>query len=237
MDTRDILKATQSTQRLVQDEGYYKYIFKKTEKIVSVVFYVSNNIETDTRTAGILEDIMKAARELHNVSLHSLEVRAHRAEDAIRNCAQALITLDSKLRVAATVDLLSSEVLHVLVSEIDGVLRGLNKYLVGTTAFDDLDYRVAESTTPSKSQLIAKPANQKTNPLAHREASQPENQADRRERIKVVLSAKGEATIKDISDIISDVSSKTIQRELNTMIEDNIVKRQGERRWSKYSLQ
>ena len=45
-----------------------------------------------------------------------------------------------------------------------------------------------------------------------------------------------EASIKDISEIISDVSEKTVQRELNAMIDENIVKRQGERRWSKYSI-
>ncbi|MCA9366403.1 hypothetical protein KC722_02375, partial [Candidatus Kaiserbacteria bacterium] len=59
---------------------------------------------------------------------------------------------------------------------------------------------------------------------------------DRRERINTVLEAKGQANIKDIAAIITDCSEKTIQRELNAMIEDNVVKRHGERRWSTYSL-
>ena len=52
----------------------------------------------------------------------------------------------------------------------------------------------------------------------------------------MILEAKGQASMKDIATIISDVSEKTIQRELNAMIEDNIIKRQGERRWSVYSV-
>jgi DeoR/GlpR family transcriptional regulator of sugar metabolism len=59
---------------------------------------------------------------------------------------------------------------------------------------------------------------------------------ERTTRIKTVLEAKPEATIKDLTDIITDVSAKTIQRDLNSLIERGEVIRQGERRWSKYSL-
>ena len=58
---------------------------------------------------------------------------------------------------------------------------------------------------------------------------------DRAERIKTVLEAKPQATIKDIAEVITDVSEKTIQRELNSLIEKGQVVREGERRWSRYS--
>jgi predicted HTH transcriptional regulator len=59
---------------------------------------------------------------------------------------------------------------------------------------------------------------------------------DRAERIKTVLEAKPQASIKDIAEVITDVSEKTIQRELNSLIEKGQVIREGERRWSKYSV-
>lgn len=229
MDTRDIIKATDSTRRLVQDDTYYKYIFKKTEKIVSVIFYVSNSIEGQDKSKQLLEDILDAARVVHDKILKTLEMRSHLAEESLRDAAHALIALDSKLRIAASVGIVSPEVLHVLAVEIDGVLRGINKYLVRTSAFDDLDYKVGTTEAPARPRVSAPAVSDTPKPAAS-------SDVDRRERIRVVLSAKGEATIKDITDIITDVSSKTIQRELNAMIEDNIVKRQGERRWSKYSL-
>lgn len=236
MDTRDIIKATESTKRLVQDEAYYKHIFKKTEKIVSVVFFVSNSIETDVKTQLIVEDILEVARSVHNAVLRTLEIRAHLAEDSIRATAHSLITLDSKLRVATTIGIISPEVLNVLLVEIDSVLRGLNRYLVRTSAFDDLDYKVMPASDTEKRRSKTDTTTYKEKSHSTEAASGNTSDLDRRERIKVVLSAKGEATIKDISDIITDVSSKTIQRELNAMIEDSLVKRQGERRWSKYSL-
>lgn len=233
MDTRDIIKATESTKRLVQDDEYYRFIFKKTEKIISVIFFVSNSIEVNQKTTLVLQDILDAARAAHAAMLHTLEARAHVAEEPIRAAAHKLIALDSRLRVAVAVDLVSPEVLHVLAGEIDGVLRGLNKYLVRTTAFDDLQYRVSAAREEGPRERRERSSERPGGSVSPAEKAA---ESDRRERIKVVLSAKGEATIKDISDIITDVSSKTIQRELSTMIEDNLVQRQGERRWSKYSL-
>lgn len=43
-------------------------------------------------------------------------------------------------------------------------------------------------------------------------------------------------TIKDISNNIKDCSEKTIQRELLSMVASGVLKKEGERRWSRYSL-
>lgn len=51
-----------------------------------------------------------------------------------------------------------------------------------------------------------------------------------------LLKKKKELTIKDIAQTIKDCSEKTIQRELISLISLGVIKRAGERRWSKYSL-
>ncbi len=60
---------------------------------------------------------------------------------------------------------------------------------------------------------------------------------NRREVIlKLFKNKKGkEFTIKDISHEVSDCSEKTIQRELVSMVAEGVLKKRGERRWSKYS--
>ena len=58
----------------------------------------------------------------------------------------------------------------------------------------------------------------------------------RRDTILQILKDKKELTIKDISLKITDCSEKTIQRELVSMLHFGILKKRGERRWSKYSL-
>ena len=51
-----------------------------------------------------------------------------------------------------------------------------------------------------------------------------------------VIKNKENVSIKDISTLIRDVSEKTIQRELISLIDAGVVLRHGERRWSTYSL-
>ena len=58
----------------------------------------------------------------------------------------------------------------------------------------------------------------------------------RREIIIQILKDKKDLTIKDISLKITNCSEKTIQRELVSMLQDGVLKKTGERRWSRYSL-
>jgi DNA-binding transcriptional ArsR family regulator len=58
----------------------------------------------------------------------------------------------------------------------------------------------------------------------------------RREIILQMLRDKSDLTIKDIASEITDCSEKTIQRELVALLESGSIKRTGERRWSRYSL-
>jgi hypothetical protein len=61
----------------------------------------------------------------------------------------------------------------------------------------------------------------------------------RRETILRLIKDKGEATevsIKDIVGHFSDCGEKTIQRELTALVEEGVLKKTGERRWSRYSL-
>lgn len=54
--------------------------------------------------------------------------------------------------------------------------------------------------------------------------------------IIALLKRKKEIMIKDVSPLISGCSEKTIQRELSEMVAAGILKRIGEKRWTRYSL-
>lgn len=59
---------------------------------------------------------------------------------------------------------------------------------------------------------------------------------DRKEKIINLLKNKSNLTINDFTRVIKDCSEKTIQRELILMVNQGVLKKQGERRWSTYSL-
>lgn len=51
-----------------------------------------------------------------------------------------------------------------------------------------------------------------------------------------LLKRKKEIMIKDVSPLIEGCSEKTIQRELTAMVRSGLVKKAGDKRWSRYSL-
>lgn len=63
--------------------------------------------------------------------------------------------------------------------------------------------------------------------------------SDINERQKAILShlkEKPQVKISDFSSLFTDISSKTIQRDLQDLVVKNVLKKQGEKRWTTYSL-
>lgn len=60
--------------------------------------------------------------------------------------------------------------------------------------------------------------------------------SSRREQILALFVKGVDVSIKDIASRIRGCSEKTIQRELNSLLYDNVIERIGEKRWSRYVL-
>ncbi len=58
----------------------------------------------------------------------------------------------------------------------------------------------------------------------------------RQESILKIIKSKGPVYIKDISTLIREVSEKTIQRELQSLVNLGVIQKEGERRWTRYSM-
>ncbi len=59
---------------------------------------------------------------------------------------------------------------------------------------------------------------------------------ERKNSILKFIKEKREVGIKDIMTIVSGCSEKTVQRELLALVSSGILKREGEKRWSRYSI-
>lgn len=59
---------------------------------------------------------------------------------------------------------------------------------------------------------------------------------ERAKKIIDVVKEKGKVNIKDISIVIRDVSEKTLQRDILSLVLEGVLQKTGERRWSTYSL-
>ncbi len=59
---------------------------------------------------------------------------------------------------------------------------------------------------------------------------------DRRTAILGLLKHQDKISVKDVTAVVKGYSEKTLQRELLSLVSDGVLKKEGERRWSTYSL-
>lgn len=62
------------------------------------------------------------------------------------------------------------------------------------------------------------------------------SKVDRKNVILRLAKERGNINVKDVAVLIPGLSEKTIQRELVTLVKNNVLKKEGEKRWSRYSL-
>lgn len=74
------------------------------------------------------------------------------------------------------------------------------------------------------------------NSIGHSQGHDLQNKSLRKATILSFIKDKGTVSIKDIVSVVTDCSEKTIQRELLSLVEEGVLTKTGERRWSVYSL-
>jgi DNA-binding transcriptional ArsR family regulator len=231
-------------KRLSRDDAYFSNVFKRTEKLVSVVFYILSHIDKGQKSNTHLEQIKDRGLHTHEASLRTLLLQPHEVVEGLESFQHDLLALESTIRVAEAAGIIPTSLTHMLFEQIDGVQRYITNHYTRKSGYllEDMlnndSARLLRSSskkgggvTPRRQRVRVPAGDISTDAyMVHSQLT------DRSARIKTVLEAKPQATIKDISDIITDVSEKTIQRELNSLIEKGQVLREGERRWSRYSV-
>lgn len=221
------------------------YIYKKTERLAKAIHLVAPAF----RNSPALRDRM----DLIAVSLVDAAILPPTsARDAL---SRELLALSSVLSIARTSGMLSSmnaELIareaHLLLQEIAAyeeprlflddtpTLAMLAKELAserhnGPVSIPDQSFDLTPATR-TRMTSTKMPAQSK----GHDKGHISDKSGSRRDAIRSVLRSKGPSYIKDISTVIRDVSEKTIQRELQSMVEEGSVLRVGERRWTTYAL-
>jgi len=94
-------------KKLLNNDNYYRHIFKKTEKIISVVFYILNNIESNKKSETLISNIAGKAHFAHENALRTLEVKPMSSKEVLEQFAQSLVGLDSTLRIASAASVIT----------------------------------------------------------------------------------------------------------------------------------
>ncbi len=218
-------------------EDYLIYIFKKTEKITAALYLVSGLLKDEEPLKWELRD---KGMDLISSSFTASSSMPGDKNVVVQSIFSSALETMSLLNVAKVSNLISEMNHRILVREIDGVINLLKDRLVENAA--TAGYVLSDSffKTPSLFSSGFRP-DQARPQKEIRDVNKGQSDTvlkknERQERIISILKGTSNLTIKDFSKVIKDCSEKTIQRELLDLVHRGVIKREGERRWSRYSL-
>lgn len=233
----------------------------KIEKIAQAIYLVSNHLKDteplkwELRKESI--SFMSAGRSLGG-GYEGKDIPPDLVIDALVSCSR---DLSSYLSLAVVSGLVSRNNGNLISNEITVLMATFEQVIDENTAkagfvlskdFFSADpdlalhlgrktYKghsgnyISDNKNLEKGHLLNK-GQKAVNDQKHTIGDVKDKKIDRQGRIIALLKNQTNLTIKDFVKVINDCSEKTIQRELIDLVDKGIVKREGERRWSTYSL-
>jgi hypothetical protein len=218
------------------------FIYKKAERLAKALHLIAPAFAESVPLKNRIEAIAIGLVDAAVVPLSA-------ARSAL---ARELLALSSVLSIARSSGLLSAMNADLISREAQTLLQEIAAYEEPRLFLDDAPTlsNIAKNAPKETEQKHASSIPKRVTPdhfvggkstssgRGHiKDIKKPEGHIkDRRDAILSVIRNKKKASIKDISTMIRGVSEKTIQRELSALIESGEVVKQGERRWSTYSL-
>lgn len=239
-------------------DKHVSFVIKKTERIVYGVYMLSQFVPARD---ALSSDLKKTSHTLLEAVSKFVVVTGITQDDI--DSAQALLQyISSLLSLAFISGYISSSNVEIMKNEINYLHKHIEELSthsgsergqmnIKTDLFVVQHARAPKATEDKMSfkeksisqlkqevsfkQVSPKPI-QTAVPRPLKSVSQPPQKDDREKRVIDVIRDKGVVSIKDISTVVFDVSEKTIQRSLQTLIDKGQIKKEGERRWAKYQL-
>ncbi len=234
-------------KRISPDTSPFVFLLKKTEKLASAIYLMTNHFSDNEPLKRSLRDksanlvsFMIGYKDLNGIQLVGFK----------KEVENRVIEIVSLLELSLNVGLISRMNFNIVQEEFVKLISTIKSSpapYAGASEVDTINegfFNVGGYKIQPKSSIEVPTSqhNHIANILEHKRneisiGGTPEFKKSSRQNIILsVIRKKGEITIKDISDVIKNCSEKTIQRELISLVSSGLVKRSGERRWSKYSL-
>ncbi len=245
---------------LFTGDSYGLFVFKKTEKIVTAIYLLTGLMYDSEPMRNKLRDL---ATEMLSTALGMSE-RVWGEEifqkTLISNICEMSVLFDVALK-ARMISVMNHKIINEeLIKFNNFLITSSSNYSSAKIAFApdlfDGDYNFIPEqrnnslnnesfglqTSPKdfyKGQIDIKDNNVLDKVSHEKSKVDGGNVKDKSKRQEIILSmlkSGSKLTIKDFVKNIKDCSEKTIQRELISLVSNGLIKKEGERRWSKYYL-
>lgn len=210
------------------------FFYKKTERLSKAIHLISPAF---TESPAL-------RHRLEAVSIALIDASLQASSAARLALSRELLALSSLLSIARMSGVLSPMNTELIVKEVEALLREIAEYEEPRLFLEDaptLAHLAKQVVKQGRARTKAQETSENTPKGAGRYIKDVTDIKDtpvreRRDSILSVIKQKQPVSIKDISSVIRGISEKTIQRELILLIAEGVVVREGERRWSTYSI-
>ena len=222
----------------------FNNIYNKSYRLAAAVFMISNVMEQ----SGELETkIKKLSLELVSMSVNLKDINFYDAKKLISDIEKNSLELISMLDIASISGLVSKMNSSILKEEFQAFILELSKFsekfennkntsvksIFGEASISNVNNNLQKSTSSFQPKLNGGYVNEnklQNNTNGHKRKDMRKNM------ILDFIKGHKDVNIKDIVPNITGCSEKTIQRELSEMVRAGVLKKVGEKRWSRYSL-
>jgi len=206
------------------------YMISKVEKISAAIYLVTNLIPSDDPMRHQLRDI---AAKILNVLFTSMSDNNH-TRISVAGYLQNILSL---IEISSISGLISNMNARILSEEIRYVVEQINVRGIDVNRFS-LKFLKDSEGSVDKTRPKANVGHKGHGKGVSRNVSKGDDDArvERSRRIIDLLKKHDHLKIASFTAVIKDCSAKTIQRDLISLVEQGVLKRDGERRWSTYSL-
>ena len=229
--------------KVVFNDPAYAHVFKKTEKIISALYLITNLISD---TEPIKYQIRKVSLKIMSDILALKKTANPQPKQSFTDLLTAYSEIISLLKIAHIAGNVSAMNYSVAQREITLLMTNIDALHSddlgnGAVVLPQDFFDTPVVNTPAVNTPVFNPKGHYKTPSVikdNRPIQAPkDNLKDSRKDTMLSLLKSGKPMgIKDFAREIKGCSEKTIQRELLSMVESGVLKKTGERRWSLYSL-
>jgi len=215
-----------------KDETFV-YVYKKTEKLATALYMVTNLFSDSEPMKWTLRTKVSY---LLSFIIGFKDILQSREDEFSGEVKTRVLEIVSLLEVAVQSGLVSPMNFSILKGEFIHMANFLSSFKKSSSHHMDLKENFFDVPQLSSKHIQSSQTQTQADSIGHNPFIESHKRTNRQNIIIGLLKKKSDISINDITKTITDCSEKTIQRELIALIQAGIVRKTGERRWSKYSL-
>jgi len=205
------------------------FVVQKTEKLASALYMVTGFIPNDD---PLRTRLRVCAVDLISTSADPSKARDVQYQEGFTSRCLEIATILKLAERAGFISGMNAQMLCDEYADLASFVKNHHDKVFGVLRVDVGEH--TKKTEPTTEQKEEGSTHGKSGTPVVKKTINNKRHNSRRDAIMRLLDKKDKISIKDASSAISGCSGKTIQRELLSMVQDGVLLKEGERRWSLY---